>query len=117
MSLFEILYFPGDKSVLITKPPVVSTTGGFRFFTFFKNAEGFGEQRVPQLESVVGIHFRRGKAEVSRLFSRWNFDFIHLSTRQRLELILSILVDTFFSRISLTMLPVPNPHNTSCVLS
>lgn len=33
------------------------------------------------------------------------------------ELILSILVDTFFSRISLTMLPVPNPHNTSCVLS
>ena len=33
------------------------------------------------------------------------------------ELILSILVDTFFSRISLTMLPVPNSHNTSCVLS
>ncbi len=33
------------------------------------------------------------------------------------EVILSILVDTFFSRISLTMLPVPNPHNTSCVLS
>ena len=32
-------------------------------------------------------------------------------------LILSILVDTFFSRISLTMLPVPNLHNTSCVLS
>ena len=31
--------------------------------------------------------------------------------------ILSILVDTFFSRISLTMLPVPNLHNTSCVLS
>ena len=34
-----------------------------------------------------------------------------------MDLILSILVDTFFSRISLTMLPVPNPHNTSCVLS
>ena len=32
-------------------------------------------------------------------------------------LILSRLVDTFFSRISLTMLPVPNPHNTVCVLS
>ena len=40
-----------------------------RFFTFFKNAEGFGEQRVPQLESAVGIHFRRGKAEVSRLLA------------------------------------------------
>ena len=33
------------------------------------------------------------------------------------ELILSILVDTFLSRISLTMLPAPNLHNTSCVLS
>ena len=33
------------------------------------------------------------------------------------KVILSILVDTFFSRISLTMLPVPNSHNTSCVLS
>ncbi len=34
-----------------------------------------------------------------------------------LVLILSILVDTFLSRISLTMLPAPNLHNTSCVLS
>ena len=33
------------------------------------------------------------------------------------EVILSRLVDTFISRISLTMLPVPNPHNTVCVLS
>ena len=33
------------------------------------------------------------------------------------NLILSILVDTFLSRISLTMLPAPNLHNTSCVLS
>ncbi len=32
-------------------------------------------------------------------------------------LILSRLGDTFISRISLTMLPVPNPHNTVCVLS
>ena len=40
-----------------------------RFFTLFKNAEGLGEQRVPQLESAVGIHFRRGKAEVSRLLA------------------------------------------------
>ena len=32
-------------------------------------------------------------------------------------LILSRLVDTFISRISLTMLPVPKPHNTACVLS
>ena len=33
------------------------------------------------------------------------------------RMILSRLVDTFISRISLTMLPVPNPHNTACVLS
>ena len=33
------------------------------------------------------------------------------------DVILSILVDTFLSRISLTMLPAPNLHNTSCVLS
>ena len=32
-------------------------------------------------------------------------------------LILSRLVNTFISRISLTMLPVPNSHNTVCVLS
>ena len=31
--------------------------------------------------------------------------------------ILSRLVDTFISKISLTMLPVPKPHNTACVLS
>ena len=34
-----------------------------------------------------------------------------------LVLILSILVDTFSSRISLTMPPSPKPHNTACVLS
>lgn len=33
------------------------------------------------------------------------------------HLILSILVDTFSSRISLTMPPSPKPHNTACVLS
>ena len=33
------------------------------------------------------------------------------------NMILSILVDTFSSRISLTMPPSPKPHNTACVLS
>ncbi len=33
------------------------------------------------------------------------------------KVILSILVDTFFSRISLTMLPVPKPHSIVCALS
>ncbi len=33
------------------------------------------------------------------------------------RMILSILVDTFFSRISLSMPPIPKSHNTACVLS
>ena len=32
-------------------------------------------------------------------------------------MILSILVDTFCSRISLSMPPIPKSHNTACVLS
>ena len=39
------------------------------------------------------------------------------SMKEKDCMILSILVDTFFSSISLTMRPVPNPHNTACVLS
>ena len=34
----------------------------------------------------------------------------------RYIMILSRLVDTFFSRISLTMQPPPKPHSTACVL-
>ena len=39
------------------------------------------------------------------------------AVRGRDPMILSRLVDTFISKISLTMLPVPKPHNTACVLS
>ena len=46
----------------------------------------------------------------------WERTFLQQQTAD-LEMILSRLVDTFFSRISLTMLPVPKPHNTACVLS
>ena len=37
-------------------------------------------------------------------------------SQELLDLILSRLVDTFFSRISLTMQPPPKPHSTACVL-
>lgn len=37
--------------------------------------------------------------------------------RQDDAVILSILVDTFCSRISLSMPPIPKSHNTACVLS
>ena len=39
-----------------------------------------------------------------------------LSIMTEEKLILSRLVDTFFSRISLTMQPPPKPHSTACVL-
>ena len=67
------------------KPCMKQTVKKLDFILFFKSAEGFGEQRVPQLESAVGIHFRRGKAEVSRLLADGTSRFILLSTRQRLE--------------------------------
>lgn len=65
--------------------------------------------------NAVGIDVSKGKSTVSVLqpggtVVKKPFNVVH-------SLILSILVDTFFSRISLTMLPVPNSHNTSCVLS
>ena len=43
----------------------------------------------------------------------------YVQTKEKAEhtMILSILVDTFSSRISLTMPPSPKPHNTACVLS
>ena len=40
-----------------------------KFNIFIENAEGIGKRRVSQLESAVGIYFRRGKAEVSRLLA------------------------------------------------
>ena len=43
--------------------------------------------------------------------------FTEARPQKPLFLILSILVDTFSSRISLTMPPSPKPHNTACVLS
>ena len=38
------------------------------------------------------------------------------NNREQIEMILSRLVDTFFSRISLTMPPAPKSHNTAYVL-
>ena len=40
---------------------------------------------ISQMKSAVGIYFRRGKAEVSRLLAGGTSRFIPLSTRQRLE--------------------------------
>ena len=53
------------------------------------------------------------------LYSLTNFDSrvtVDVDFLLRQILILSRLVDTFFSRISLTMPPAPKSHNTACVL-
>ena len=54
--------------------------------------------------------------EVSNVFE--NSDFVYMLNQAQgdREMILSRLVDTFFSRISLTMQPPPKPHSTACVL-
>ena len=43
--------------------------------------------------------------------------FKEFSAKKLTQVILSILVDTFCSRISLSMPPIPKSHNTACVLS
>ena len=40
--------------------------------SYFIKRKGSGNERVSRMESAVGIHFRRGKQQVSRLLSRWN---------------------------------------------
>ena len=69
---------------------------------------GIIHQRVPVFQFELGERFRQGLEALNEGFNVGSLG---------LHLILSRLVDTFISRISLTMLPVPNPHNTACVLS
>ena len=52
--------------------------------------------------------------QFSRDYLGLNVGFARLSPDE--SVILSRLVDTFFSRISLTMPPAPKSHNTACVL-
>ena len=40
--------------------------------SYFIKRKGSGNEWVSRMESAVGIHFRRGKQQVSRLLSRWN---------------------------------------------
>ena len=77
--------------------------------------EGFGVLcQLPVLHQLVPVELAPGENK------------LELAKRQcapddaaglDINLILSRLVDTFISKISLTMLPVPKPHNTACVLS
>ena len=70
---------------------------------------------TPQSPDSVITTQRDGQTIVAELF--FNHSGTETFRDKLLKVILSRLVDTFISRISLTMLPVPNPHNTVCVLS
>ena len=59
--------------------------------------KGSGNERVSRIVSAVGIHFRRGKQRVSRLFSRWNSSvYSSVSTSRNPDFDLGVdSVDTF----------------------
>ena len=67
----------------------------------------------------------KGKKLTGEVLDELNYQFMRRLEKEGLvtlkelyiDVILSILVDTFFSRISLSMLPIPKSHNTACVLS
>ena len=71
--------------------------------------QGVASQTSP-LPHTPGAAPARNTATAERVME-------HIEAAQTRKVILSILVDTFSSRISLTMPPSPKPHNTACVLS
>ena len=65
-----------------------------------RQRKGLGNKSVSQMESAVGIHFRRGKQRVSRLFSRWNSSvYSSVSTSRNPDFDLGVdFVDTLILR-------------------
>src|SRR5699024_1872723 len=69
------------------------------------------DEEIGQLLNVVRTTvFRHRKAALAKIKQ-------YMEGKADENMILSILVDTFFSRISLSMPPIPKSHNTACVLS
>ena len=70
--------------------------------------------RVPlhNLQSIVTFGYTGASPALMGTCAQRNIDLTFMSG----NVILSRLVDTFFSRISLTMPPAPKSHNTACVL-
>lgn len=81
-----------------------------------------GRGKTTFLNLLLGKYEYHGKIQASVQFDYFPYP---VNNKNRLTtdilsevcLILSILVDTFFSKISLTMLLTPKPHNTVFVLS
>ena len=79
-----------------------------------EGAVGMVEMALAQLndDRIVDLDEERKAAMVSNLL----VVLCGNKDAQPIVMILSRLVDTFFSRISLTMQPPPKPHSTACVL-
>ena len=92
-----------------------------------KTLEFFGAYEQDELKGVIATSENRKhiccffvKAKYHRQGigrTLWEYVLNHSERNVfTVNLILSRLVDTFFSRISLTMQLSPKPHNTACVL-
>src|SRR5699024_7021588 len=66
-------------------------------FVMWKNDRFFEQRKKAFTKAIAAALLKDGKVKIKGM-------------------ILSRLVDTFFSRISLTMQPPPKPHSTACVL-
>lgn len=74
-------------------------------------------QGVRRKKNKRGFKTKGEADEWERNFLQQQQKNLDINFENFVEMVLSILVDTFSSRISLTMPPSPKPHNTACVLS
>ena len=81
----------------------------------FKKAAAFVMAAVTALSIMPATAFAAG--DIGTISFSHTYDSNGNAMRYNSSVILSILVDTFSSRISLTMPPIPKSHNTACVLS
>lgn len=68
------------------------------------------------IKKRIGEAIREFSEEDEKLDPEIFREWVKEAKRRKIQMILSRLVDTFFSRISLTMPPAPKSHNTACVL-
>ena len=72
------------------------------------------EEEIREADCIIGA--ADAHVPMDRFDGKKAVSYTHLDVYKRQLLILSRLVDTFFSRISLTTLLHPKPHNTAYVL-
>ena len=122
-------YIDTVVEVLVSMILIVLALNVFQFLTLKQDLDHFAKEMITAA-TVSGLAEEANRYEELaeetglRPDCSWSADYFDAAKRRvqlgdtiTLTLILSILVDTFFSRISLTMPLAPKPHNTACVLS